>query len=53
MAALKERRALEEKELQIKRRKEELKLETELAAATAKFCALRMDNIPLMHCQMT
>lgn len=44
MAALKERHALEEQEQQIKRRKEQLELETELAASTAKLAVLQASD---------
>lgn len=53
MVALKERHALEEQEQQIKRRKEQLNLEMELAASTAKLVLyrLRMDMVPVKHKQ--
>ncbi len=44
MTALKEQHALEEQEQQIRRRKEQLKLETELAASTAKLAVLQASD---------
>lgn len=44
MAALKEQHALDEQEQQIRRRKEQLKLETELAASTAKLAVLQASD---------
>ncbi len=44
MAALKERHALEEQEQLIKRKKEQLALETELAASTAKLAVLQASD---------
>lgn len=44
-AALKERHALEEREQQLRRQREELDLETELAASTAKLAVLQASEL--------